>query len=81
MFNSVIDKILEHFILVHLHPNNGRSTINIHGIRIPKFVEATFIRKDSCRMIDGKIELPHTLDRPNLHYRKNVKLDSFFYKI
>ena len=81
LFNAVIDKILEHFILIHLHPNNSRSTIDIHGIKIPKFLEATFIRKNSCRMIDGKIELPHALDRANLPYRKNARLDHFFYKI
>jgi hypothetical protein len=81
LFNSFIDKILENFILCHLHPNNGRSVINIHGVRIPKLLEATFIRKDQCKLIEGEPEIPHSFDRKNLPYRKVVKLDNFFYKV
>jgi hypothetical protein len=81
LFNSFMDKILENFILCHLHPNNGRSVINIHGVGIPKLLEATFIRKDQCKLIEGELEIPHSFDKKNLPHRKSVKLDDFFYKV
>ena len=81
LFNSFMDKILENFILCHLHPNNGRSVINIHGVSIPKFLEATFIRKDQCKLIEGELKIPHSFDKKNLPYRKSIKLDDFFYKL
>jgi hypothetical protein len=79
LFNSFIDKILEDFVLIHLHPNNGRSAVKIDSVLVPKFVEATFMRKDDLELTFTKPVMPHPLDKDNLSYRKSIKLDPIFF--
>ena len=43
---SIFDKVLEEFDIVHVHPNNTNRIIKRGKFEIPPVVEITFVRKD-----------------------------------
>jgi hypothetical protein len=69
---SVFEKILNEFVVVHNHPNNAMGSVNLNGFIAPRLLEITFLRKDRIGNYDGFCELPHLLDFPNLIDRPNV---------
>ncbi len=65
VFFPLLERILEEFIVVHVHPNNTGRKLNIAGIEFPELLEVTFLRKD--RVFNGRPvnSLPHELDEDN----------------
>lgn len=59
------EKILQTHVCVHIHPNNYRPPIQIHGISIPKIMEFTFVRKDRVHGQSYQNQFPHDLDCDN----------------
>lgn len=74
-FNSIIDKALEKYHIVHIHGNNYGKLIDY--IDFPSSVEITFMLKD---FVKGPIELSDAsyptigLDMPNLFTKLDIKL-------
>ncbi len=62
---SVLDKILENFIVVHAHINNNDSSLKWRGDNIPKTLELTFLRKMSNVNHYEFAKLPNALDQKN----------------
>lgn len=76
---SVFEKILEDFLVVHIHPNNCRSPIQIGDILIPPVMEFTFFRKDVANLTGNANEFPHPLDRKNIEALPDVVLPEAWY--
>jgi hypothetical protein len=78
--NALFDKILEHFYIVHIHPNNIFPQVNAMDISIPTLLEFSFIRKDR---LDKKINirsLPNDLDQKNILDKRDIVLPGYWYK-
>jgi hypothetical protein len=76
--SSVLDKILEDFHVVHLHPNNCCGSEIIAGIEIPRVLEFTFLRKDRDDGGTFVAQLPHPLDADCVPSRPTLVLDPAF---
>lgn len=62
--NSLVEKLKQHFVVVHNHPNNWGGIVSIGGVLFPRTIEVTFHRKDRCRHIEDQVVFPHPLDAP-----------------
>lgn len=62
---ATLEKLERHFHLCHLHANNVRPAITYRGRTFPRFLEATYIRKDRCAVVPGTPQFPHPLDQTN----------------
>ena len=62
--NSMVEKLLQHFIVVHNHPNNHGGLTLINGVEYPRTIEVTLMRKDRCQSIGCGAKIPHNLDAP-----------------
>lgn len=43
---EIFAKLLLDFEIVHIHPNNAASVLEYGGLKIPRIMEFTFLRKD-----------------------------------
>jgi hypothetical protein len=78
---AAIDKLLTHFIPIHMHPNNAAGLVNLGGINIPQALELTLINKQQLNadmQIIGLASLPHPLDRPNDSGRPDIRLPEYW---
>jgi hypothetical protein len=67
-------KLLKSHSVVHIHPNNNRRVLKIHGLEIPATMEFTFLRKD--RLLSGgqTSSYPHPLDAKCVSNKRDVVL-------
>lgn len=77
-FGGFLNILLEHFEVVHIHPNNNRRPVFYKGIEIPPVIEMTLLRKD--RFVGKQnlepVALPHPLDSDNSSRRKHLTFSS-----
>ena len=77
-FEGFLKILLEHFEVVHIHPNNNRRPVFHKGIEIPPVIEMTLLRKD--RFVGKQnlepVALPHPLDSDNSPRRKHLTFSS-----
>lgn len=66
-------RLLKHFEIVHIHPNNCAGLRSEQGLAIPRMLEFTFLRKDRVSSKTPTTSFPHPLDRQNV--QKNGKPD------
>lgn len=79
---SVMIKILENHVCVHIHPNNHGGYIKHNGIVLPRLLEFTFYRKDrllSEESIKSIKDFPNQLDQPNVSGKKDIYLSSHWF--
>lgn len=79
----IFEKLLKHFYIVHIHPNNCCGIANVLGYQIPRVVEVTFLRHDILKKTDvirEKKTFPHKLDSPNLLDRPELILPPEWHK-
>lgn len=62
---NILNKILNVFDCVHVHPNNGKLPYHTYGFIIPSDVEFTFVRKGLVSLTGKKAMLPHKSDFDN----------------
>jgi len=77
---SVFDKLLENFMIVHIHPNNIRKVFKYNSYEIPPMMEFTFLRKDRIKEYEHTPVFPHLLDTDNVKGIKTLALPKIFYK-
>lgn len=70
--SRVFRKLLRNHSVVHLHPNNGRRTIEYSGVEIPFTMEFTFLRKDRIQPTERRLEFPLALDRRNVESKPTL---------
>ncbi len=77
--SSFLGKLTANHVLVHLHANNWRGTVNVGGIAVPEVFECTFIRKDCYPppLIPNQDSIPSAFDRPNLSTSPDICLSGW----
>ena len=67
-------KLLEHFEIVHIHPNNCMEAVGFGGYLVPPVMEFTFLRKDRVSVFELASNFPHPLDVKNAPGRPDLVL-------
>ena len=76
VFEPSVKKLLDNFYVLHFHCNNAGGFFYFRGMKFPRVIELTLIRKDCVEYIYGSAELPHKLDAPNNPNFKDISLPS-----
>lgn len=74
LINTSFAKLLKHFRVVHIHPNNCSGALRVGQLCVPPIMEFTFIRNDRIGVMEPTVQFPHPLDRPNVKTRRDVRL-------
>ena len=75
LYQSVINKILENFVVAHIHPNNAFKKVIRNNIDIPPLLEITFLNKSRVKCKETiYANYPHSKDAPNVLGKKDIKL-------
>ena len=79
LLNLCFEKLLKDFYVVHLHPNNCEGEVTKWGIKVPRVMEATLIRRDSAHHISFANQFPHPQDETCVSSNPEIYLDRFWY--
>lgn len=74
-FSSVIARLLPHFRVVHIHPNNNGPIGKVGSVECPCLLEITFARRDRQYDPAPSPSVPHPFDRKNVD-RPDIVLPS-----
>ncbi len=78
-FQLLFQRLLEHFIPVHLHPNNQAGYVKCYDLHVPELLEVTFLRKGIVtEPLKRKTTVTHALDTPNVSGDFQISLESWF---
>ena len=72
--STVFQKLLASHKCVHLHPNNSAGCVDYNGLKIPKTMEFTFLRKDRIVHVKRYDQYPHELDHRCVANKPEVTL-------
>lgn len=75
----VFRKLLKSHAVVHIHPNNYRKTLKLHGLEIPANMEVTLIRRDRLQPTKNPLAFPHPLDVRCCHDKPELILPKCWY--
>lgn len=73
---AIFEKLNDQFNVVHLHANNCCGSLSFRGLRIPRVLEMTLLRKDRYQVgkdLKGP-NVPNSLDSPNVYFKKELRL-------
>ena len=73
------EKLLQHFAIVHIHPNNSQRPVQFKGFEIPPVIEVTLLRNDRIAQSAPCRTFPHPLDRANVRKRGDLVLPRCWY--
>jgi hypothetical protein len=79
VFKTCFEKILRHFHVVHIHPNNCCGSVKRRGIEVPRILEFTFYNKNRVTETKYRADFPHILDRDNTVRKKTLLLPKCWY--
>jgi Methyltransferase FkbM domain len=79
LISSVLEKLAQEFVPVHLHPNNHARAVLIAGYTLPPLLEVTYLRRDRCLSMEPRREFPHAADRDNVVGKPPLALPRCFY--
>jgi hypothetical protein len=79
VFKPCFEKILGHFYVSHIHPNNCCGSVKTDGIEIPRVIEFTFYNRNRVAGAREYHEFPHPLDRDNVTTRRSLRLPKVWY--
>ena len=66
IYKACFEKLLEHFHVVHIHPNNCCGSLKKGRVEIPRVMEFTFYNKNRGACTGPQDQFPHPLDRKNV---------------
>jgi hypothetical protein len=72
IYQPALEKILSHYVPVHIHGNNNCGVDHFGNFEFPHVFEMTFLRKDRLVSSTGYCELPNPLDSKNLQDRDEI---------
>jgi hypothetical protein len=76
---ATFEKLLENFIICHIHPNNSCGINYISNVAIPNAIEISFIRKDRVTKKIHTKNFPHPLDQPSVKDLKDIFLPKIWF--
>lgn len=79
VLRTCFEKILRHFHVVHIHPNNCCGSVRRRGIEVPRIMEFTFCNKNRVRETKYREDFPHILDRDNTSRKRPLHLPKCWY--
>jgi hypothetical protein len=79
VFKPCFEKIMSHFYVAHIHPNNCCGRVKTGGMEIPRVLEFTFYNKNRVARAKEKHEFPHPLDKDNVATNKSLRLPKVWY--
>lgn len=77
--DACFSRLLQHFHVVHLHPNNFCGQLSMGGLTVPRVFELTLLRKDRSESLGYCDTFPHPLDAPNVPHYPDIKLPAYWY--
>lgn len=79
---AIFEKLLQDFVIVHLHPNNYRKAKWRKEIGIPNVMEVTFLRRDRLAKMKSTqgLALPHPLDQANSAEKPDYPMPEIWWK-
>lgn len=77
---QAFEKLLEDFVVVHVHPNNCSPSVFYKNIEVPPVLEFTFHRKDRFKAAKTPLEFPHKLDVINVASEPDLVLPPIWYR-
>ena len=80
LFSCCFQKMLNHFEVVHVHPNNVAIPVRRGDLEVPAVMEMTFLRKDRVLWRKESTLFPHPLDRRNCPGKRDVILPDCWYR-
>lgn len=80
LVDLMFQKLLLHFDVVHLHPNNCLAPQGFGEALVPPVMELTLLRKDRAQTRRPVTSLPHHLDRKNVPHLKDFALPKCWYR-
>ena len=81
LVNLCLERLLQDFVVVHLHPNNCVPFARKGSVVIPRVMEFTFLRRDRVRAATPALQFPHPLDRPNGADLEDMPLPACWYRM
>lgn len=78
-FKLCFEKLLKDFYVVHLHPNNSEGEVKKWGVRVPRLMEITLVRKGSYQNLGFASHFPHPLDETCVPSMPDLQLDRFWF--
>lgn len=75
VYQPFFDKLLAHFDVVHLHPNNCCGTWKYANVEFPRIIEVTLHRKDRVKVTLSESKIPHVLDSDCVPSNKPLSID------
>jgi hypothetical protein len=79
-YSGSINKILKHFDVCHIHPNNGNRNFTVtNKLKIPQVLEVTFLNKKLSKIKKTITSLPHKLDNKCDKNKPEIILDNIFF--
>lgn len=80
LLESCFEKLLEHFCVAHIHPNNDAGTVKRKDLEIPEVLEFTFLNKKRVSRTKPKTNFPHKLDQDNFPTKRPLNLPECWYR-
>jgi hypothetical protein len=75
LIRATFSRLLEHFHIVHIHPNNAGRVVRRGKLHIPALLEFTFLRKDrALTLLKQPMQFPHPLDFDNMPGKPSIVL-------
>lgn len=74
IIRATMERLLERFHVVHIHPNNFGGRVYAREIEIPRSLEVTLLRRNRARLVSPAIQFPHPLDQANTQDRRDIVL-------
>jgi hypothetical protein len=79
LLDSCLEKLLESFCVVHIHPNNFYGSAKRGVVEIPRLMEFTFLNKKRISHATPVRTFPHPLDALNVPFRRSLDLPKCWY--
>ena len=80
LYRAVFDRLLRHFVIVHIHPNNAGPVEHVDDLEIPTIMEFTLIRRDRVTERHPVPGMPNPLDAACLPSLRDVALPSVWWR-
>ncbi len=79
LIDITFKKLLKHYEIVHIHPNNFAKPVRHGNYLIPPLMEFTFLRKDRISYSKKTVSFPHSLDTLNNLDKEDIVLPKCWY--
>ena len=80
LIKLTLEKILNDFEIVHIHPNNHLNKVKFGNFEIPRLLEITFLRKDRILNREYIKKFPNNLDSTNDNRKPDYPLPACWYE-